>query len=290
MNWIRIATKMKGDPRMGALAAACRVRIEHAVGLVCCTLMEFPDHARNGDIAAVPDVVLEQWALWSGRPGVFAAAFREQLCDETGVVRAWERHNGAAIRRADEDLKRKRSMRGQPADVGVEPQGKARPVRSLSARQNADRLRKSDETPQSVGEVSSVDGTLRRTTSSADAADAVPRGGGGGVDDIAEALTEPHHRDAYLGFVRSARHPDALRAELRLVHEGLHAPGGRPVPWPVIGQALHELRLADGRLSATSLGAFVQRIVRRADDPTRDPATQPSWDDLIAREEAGANV
>lgn len=109
MNWIRIAVKIKNDPRIGALAAACRIRVEHAVGLVTCALTEFPDHARDGDVSTVPDVVLEQWALWGGKVGVFAAAFRAHLCDGAGVVRAWERHNGAAIREAD--LARDRAKR-----------------------------------------------------------------------------------------------------------------------------------------------------------------------------------
>lgn len=131
MNWIRIATKMKSDPRMGAIASACRVRVPEAVGLVCCVLMEFPDHVRDGDVAHVDNVVLEQWAGWGGRGGVFAEAFRRHLCDDAGVVRSWEKHNGAALRKAETDIERKRSMRN-----GAET---ARAKTAPSARQTSGR-------------------------------------------------------------------------------------------------------------------------------------------------------
>ena len=42
---------------------------------------------------------------------MFAAAFRRHLCDDAGAVRSWERHNGAALRKAEADIERKRSMR-----------------------------------------------------------------------------------------------------------------------------------------------------------------------------------
>lgn len=131
MNWIRIATKMKSDPRMGAIASACRVRVPEAVGLVCCVLMEFPDHVRDGDVAHVDNVVLEQWAGWGGKSDVFAAAFRRHLCDDAGAVRSWEKHNGAALRKAETDIERKRSMRN-----GAET---ARAKTAPSARQNSGR-------------------------------------------------------------------------------------------------------------------------------------------------------
>lgn len=131
MNWIRIATKMKSDPRMGAIASACRVRVPEAVGLVCCVLMEFPDHVRDGDVAHVDNVVLEQWAGWGGKGGEFAAAFRRHLCDDAGVVRSWEKHNGAALRKAETDIERKRSMRN-----GAET---ARAKTAPSARQTSGR-------------------------------------------------------------------------------------------------------------------------------------------------------
>ena len=100
MNWVRIARNIKNDPRILTLAARCRVRVPEAVGLVVNLLVEFPDNAVDGHIEPIEDFVLEQWAGWVGDAGVFATHFRTLLCDEHGVVRAWEKHNGAAMREA----------------------------------------------------------------------------------------------------------------------------------------------------------------------------------------------
>ena len=124
MNWIKVAVKMKSDPRIGGIAAACKVRVPEAVGLVCCVLMELPDHARDGDVAQVDNVVLEQWAGWCGDMGAFGAAFRQFLCDESGTVRAWEKHNGAAIResqRASDRAKEYREERRRAARERSKP-------------------------------------------------------------------------------------------------------------------------------------------------------------------------
>lgn len=233
MNWIRIATKMKGDPRIGAVAADCKVRIEHAVGLVTCALMEFPDHARDGDISAVPDVVLEQWALWSGRVGVFAAAFRAHLCDETGAVRSWERHNGKAIRKAESDIERKRLAREQRENGAKTARAKSAP----SARQFSGRRQN--------GQVDEDETRRKRTTTpAADAADAVvlPESSSPAPYDrnaLLAQFTDETHRNAVAGYLRSAQHPADVAAYLA---KALHPEGGGHRPADV-GQALHEMRL-----------------------------------------------
>ena len=108
MNWIRIATQIKSDPRIVAVAADCKCRVSDAVGLVVCVLSELPEHARDGDLSGLNPNVIEAWAMWSGKRGVFGAAFFTHLCDERGVVRAWEKHNGQALKRLDDDRQRKR--------------------------------------------------------------------------------------------------------------------------------------------------------------------------------------
>lgn len=108
MNWIKVATQIKSDPRMVAIAAACRCKVSDAVGLVVCVLTEMPEHARDGNLSGLHPNVIEAWALWSGKRGVFATAFFTHLCDEHGVVRAWEKYNGQALRRMAEDVARKR--------------------------------------------------------------------------------------------------------------------------------------------------------------------------------------
>lgn len=210
MNWIRIATKMKGDPRVGAIAADCKIRIEHAVGLVACTLMEFPDHARNGDIGAVPDVVLEQWALWSGKAGVFATAFRTHLCDETGAVRSWEKHNGKAMRKAESDIERKRLAREQRENGAKTARAESAP----SARQNAARRQNGQVDETRRNELRSVGKPTDRSTGEPEAggesymADAVllTKAANAGLDEV-----YPKRRP----FVAFDARPQQMAADLR---------------------------------------------------------------------------
>lgn len=291
MNWIRIATKMKGDPRMGALASACKVRIHEAVGLVCCALMEFPDHARDGNLVQVPDVVLEQWALWTGRPGIFAQAFRAQLCDEDGVVRAWEKHNGAAIREADRTRERARAWREERTRTGRERRTKPVPNGETPPR------KRSSERAQY-----SVDGTGRKETTSAADAAAVVSGAASAASAAASSasrdalfakLTNPLHRSAAEGYVRSAQHPDSVVSHLDGLLSGLGAPDMRPVSPEVLGQALHEMRVAGiARATASTIAGFVSGVGREPAE--RRPVTadgtvagEITWDQLREKVDRG---
>lgn len=110
MNWIRIATDIKGDPAMSRMADVCKVRLAEIVGCCVSVFTELPEHAKDGNLTAVPDRALERWAEWEGKRGVFAAAFRAELCRD-GVLKSWEKHNGNAIAKADRDAERKRVWR-----------------------------------------------------------------------------------------------------------------------------------------------------------------------------------
>lgn len=270
MNWIRVATKMKGDPRVGAIAAACKVRVEHAVGLVCCALMEFPDHARDGDIAAVPDVVLEQWALWSGKAGVFAAAFRAQLCDERGVVRAWEKHNGAAIRKADADVQRKRSA--AEAQKTARDPGAGR----------AEVARKSRGNLRDGGAASEVDGTLRTPTTAADAAaagvarapeppaaaaSADPDPGDGYVlrkATMHARFVDERHRLALDRHLRASGNPLGVLLDLEAAAAERPSDGAPGVPWDVLGTVLHEMAQKGVRPTEFNLRSWAKPLLKTA--------------------------
>lgn len=111
MNWIRVASDMKSDASLGLIAELCDIGIGPAVGYVVNVLGEMATQAKDGDVSRVPNRTIELWAAWDGKRGVFSRAFRDAMCTEAGVVRAWEKHNGAAIRKADSDIERMRQKR-----------------------------------------------------------------------------------------------------------------------------------------------------------------------------------
>lgn len=213
MNWIRIATKMKSDPRMGAIAAACKVRVPEAVGLVCCVLMEFPDHARDGDVGAVDDVVVEQWAGWNGKVGTFGAAFRQFLCDESGVVRAWEKHNGAALRRLEADLERKRRAKVERDSARI-PQEFRRNDRGMSPDFHPSSA--VDETRRDVTTKDTLDDDGFPCPSSSGLRAVLPMVAASGHDALAKLFANTADADVWAGIIRG-------------MASGLSMDGNRPV-------------------------------------------------------------
>jgi hypothetical protein len=111
MEWVAIAVNIARDPAVHRLAAALRVRVPEVVGLLTLTFAEMSQHAPDGRVGDVPDTLLESWAGWHGKRSLFAIGFRAELCDQSGLVTAWEKYNGANIRRAKAARERTRAWR-----------------------------------------------------------------------------------------------------------------------------------------------------------------------------------
>lgn len=111
MDWIAISVTIGGDPAVHRMAAVLRIRVAEVVGLLGLTFAGMAQHAPSGQLADVPNTLLEQWSTWHGKRGAFAAQFRAELCDDAGQVRAWEKYNGANIRRLESARERARIWR-----------------------------------------------------------------------------------------------------------------------------------------------------------------------------------
>lgn len=111
MEWVAVSVGIAKDPAVHRMAAALRVRVPEVVGLLTLTFAEMTTHAPDGQLGDVPDSLLEAWSGWHGKRGAFAALFRANLCDEDGLVLAWEKYNGAAIRRSQAARDRARAYR-----------------------------------------------------------------------------------------------------------------------------------------------------------------------------------
>ena len=117
MNWVRIACDIEDDPQVRAMARALGLELSTAVGMMVRVFARLPKHARDGNVAHLDAFTFEDWTDWRGEPGAFAREFLARFVVD-GVVRSWEKHNGAAIREADrraaiqrrrrEEAKRKR--------------------------------------------------------------------------------------------------------------------------------------------------------------------------------------
>lgn len=133
------------------------------------------------------------------------------------------------------------------------------------------RVPHADPMPENMGSPSfgqwgtddSVSGSVTDTPpTAADAAVSPPGGAATATATAREELlgrfANPLHRDAAAGYVRAAQHPDSVVAHLDGLLSGLSAPNMQPIAPEVLGQALHEMRVAGiARLTPNAVSGFV---------------------------------
>lgn len=127
MTWLRWDVETPHADVVGDLAEALDISEAQALGhyFACCS--GFGAHRKDGQVNAINDTTLERWALWTGKRGRFATAFRVRCTGEDGAVRGWGRQR-AVIRKQTTDASRPPShLRGSPElparEVGGNPRG-----------------------------------------------------------------------------------------------------------------------------------------------------------------------
>lgn len=127
IGWIRVDTAIEADPKIGFMADHLGVDEATVVGHLVFLWGKMAAHAKDGDLSEIPHQTLERWAAWRGERGKFSAAVRSFLCKDGGVMAAWDKHNGAPIRKAEADADRKRKAHEPPrdprADLHATPEG-----------------------------------------------------------------------------------------------------------------------------------------------------------------------
>ncbi len=136
MDFVAIDTHIGSDRVTFAISSGANISRIEAVGHLTLLYASLALHAEDGDLSSIPDDLLETWAGWTKRRGVLAPIIRAQLCDAQGVVRAWDRWNGAMIRKAKADRERKRAARanGPSVDSPRKVHGQSAPVPRNGAR------------------------------------------------------------------------------------------------------------------------------------------------------------
>ncbi|MBK7907551.1 MAG: hypothetical protein IPJ78_13455 [Gemmatimonadetes bacterium] len=105
-SWIRVNVGVPDEPKVIGLADTLTIEPELALGHVIATWCRIGEHAPDGDLSAISDLVLERWAGWRGERGRYAAAFREAFVQE-GRMPGWDRLQGKLIELAKKDRARK---------------------------------------------------------------------------------------------------------------------------------------------------------------------------------------
>lgn len=89
------------------------------------------------------------------------------------------------------------------------------------------------------------------------------------------------YRPALEGALRSARHPEAIAAELCALADGMR--GTPPPTWEHLGLALHDLAVAGSQITANTLRAFARKARDGAGTMRDSPAgsSQPATGDSV---------
>jgi hypothetical protein len=268
MNWIRVAVTVCDDPAILAIAETLKISPYTMVGHWVGFLTKLPTHANTGDVSGVSDAVIEQWAGWRGKRGAFAKALRAQLVTPEGVVRGWDKHNGAAIRRAEADIERKRNERGRKTSSGqsadVHPDG----ARTSSVDETRrDELLFIQESEQDVDVVAVTPTTPKKRPR---APEPVVRA----FESCAHTVL-PHHYDALAELLETVPSPGTWAGIITGMHDGLSAPNNRPTEPARLGAAIEDF-VASGKHKEANPGLF-RGFVARAKAP---PSAQTGYTDL----------
>lgn len=140
--WIRVNARLADDPDVRALArvlfptTALWIAVTATCGLLVTLWGRVVDEQEDGNLSGRDDDVLEEWAKWKGKAGVFAAAFRAAFTHDTGLIRGWREYQGPLVARREKDRTRKsaRIARGTHAEVPAPSRGSPPAFHPVSSR------------------------------------------------------------------------------------------------------------------------------------------------------------
>jgi hypothetical protein len=259
VNWIKVAVDIKADDAMGVIVDDCDVPRYAAVGLCVNVLGTMATKAQDGDLSAVRDSTIEEWAGWDGKRGRFAVAFRAAMCKD-GIVRSWEKYNGAAIRKAEADIERIRAKRRG------EVEGCSRDVRANIARTSPDVRANIERTTPDVRQVSQVDEDVDGNSLTNTDDDVIPSPSSSGLRDVLPMVAQTGHM-ALTKLFANVSEPAVWAGIVRGMASGLSMDGNRPVGPERLAAAVEDF-VAQGHHTNPNPSLF-RGFVKRAKTPDR---------------------
>lgn len=140
--WIRVNARLVDDAEVQAFAAAILAKqplwlaVRATCGLLVALWGRVVDEQEDGNLTGRQDGILEEWAGWRGKAGLFAREFRARFVVD-GHIREWTDYQGKLIERREKDRRRKRggdsaglpqeTPQETPQDVGGNSAGIPRP-------------------------------------------------------------------------------------------------------------------------------------------------------------------
>lgn len=241
MTWIRVESGIRGSAKIRRFATDLKIAPAAAVGHLVLLWGQVAEHVSSGDLSNTQDELLEEWALWTGRRGRFAKAYRAAFAP-SGTIHDWQEHQGKLIERRMRDRERKRHSVGNSVEVPV-------------------------EAPQEIRGASS--GMAGATVRNGNGTETTQRQPGGREADweteVRTLLPVDYHPDLD-AVLRGSQRPVALIAELRVILRGERA-GSEDVTPEQVGMAIRDCTLAPGPLTGKKLAGFIRGAKHTASAP-----------------------
>lgn len=130
LNYVAMAPGIAADPKILTMASRLKKDRYWVAGHFPAFLGQVAEHAPTGNLAGIPEELLD---IWAGGVAGWGAAILDLLCVDGQIV-AWSRYNGRALDRLQKERTRKaeyrEARRGRSADC---PGDSPRTGRTLSA-------------------------------------------------------------------------------------------------------------------------------------------------------------
>lgn len=210
--WIRVHSNLIGKKVVWRCVKSCGIPPESAVGHLVMLWGQAAQHTVNGDLSAIPDEQIEDWARWRGEVGAFARFVRSEHVSD-GHINDWDEYAGKleARRAQDRMRKSKRNSAGIPAETSRDVHVNSIPTRANEDEDdNGTSISSSNNATPDVGDVGAYRDALITAANQGmqgnpaigDRFNPIPWGHGGSH----EAADEMHTAGVPLDFARSVVH------------------------------------------------------------------------------------
>jgi hypothetical protein len=123
-----------------------------------------------------------------------------------------------------------------------------------------------------VGNLHKQNGKQKPTPSSSSSSSSSPSGlttpinhAGADPPPLDEHFPDPRHLRAYRHFRGIHRLPESFDADLAAMESGMHKRVRTPVPWSLLGEAMHEMAQTNAEYSVRYFAGFVRKLAGKPD-------------------------
>lgn len=261
LEFVAIDPGIARDTRIAFMAAGLQRDRYWVAGHFPAFFGEVARHQPDGNLSAIPDDLLDEWA---GNVEGWGAQVRAHMCDDDGVLRSWMKYNGEKLLALQQDRERKREAREAQRN-GRGPS--AENPRTRPPQKGRRVAGQSEDSPGNVRGPSTSTVTETDINISAQRARA----------SVERLLTEVRqvataHAWAFEATLQEHSDPESFVVSIRAMVDGSEGPEAAAIPLSVLAKALADMRANDQPLSMETLRIYAGKAMKPRAVRTTTPA------------------